>query len=76
MSKHVELVYSSELVEYDHGPDHPLRPMRVKLTRELIRAYGVVDDGWVREVPARVATDEELTLVHTEGFLDAVMREG
>jgi acetoin utilization protein AcuC len=76
MSQRVELVYSPELVEYDHGPDHPLRPVRVKLTRELIRAYGVVDDGRVLEVPARVATDQELTLVHTERYLDAVNRAG
>jgi acetoin utilization protein AcuC len=76
MSRRVELVYSPELVEYDHGPDHPLRPVRVKLTRELIRAYGMVDDGRVREVPARVAKDQELTLVHTERYLDAVKRAG
>jgi acetoin utilization protein AcuC len=76
MSRRVELVYSPELVEYDHGPDHPLRPVRVKLTRELIRAYGVMDDGRVQEVPARVATEEELTLVHTERYLDAVKRAG
>jgi acetoin utilization protein AcuC len=70
------LVYSAELVRYDHGPQHPLRPFRVLLTRELIRAYGLIGDDRVEEVPARVATDDELLLVHTAPYLDAVRRAG
>ena len=76
MSDRVVLVYSPELVEYDHGPDHPLKPMRVKLTRELIAAYGLLDGDRVEERPARVASDRELTLVHTDRYLDAVRRAG
>jgi acetoin utilization protein AcuC len=76
VSDRVVLVYSPELVEYDHGPEHPLKPVRVMLTRELIRAYGLVGDDRVREIPARVATDEELELVHTARYVDAVKRAG
>jgi acetoin utilization protein AcuC len=76
VSGSVELVYSPELVAYDHGPQHPLRPVRVKLTRELIAAYGLLDRDGVAEVPARVASDEELRLVHTGRYLDAVKRAG
>jgi acetoin utilization protein AcuC len=71
----VVLVYSPEIVRYDHGPDHPLRPVRVMLTRELIAAYGLLD-GPAAEEPARVATDEELRLVHTEAYLEAVKAAG
>jgi acetoin utilization protein AcuC len=71
----VELVYSPEIVRYDHGPDHPLKPVRVMLTRELIAAYGLLD-GPAVEVPARIATDEELRLVHTEVYLGAVKSAG
>ncbi|MGH2685440.1 MAG: acetoin utilization protein AcuC, partial [Actinomycetota bacterium] len=74
MSGRVLLVYSPELVEYDHGPSHPLRPVRVKLTRELIAAYGLLDE--VEERAPRVATDEELGLVHTDRYIDAVKRAG
>lgn len=70
------MVYSPDLVAYDHGPQHPLRPVRVMLTRELILAYGLVDEQRVHEIPARVATDEELGLVHTATYLDAVKRAG
>jgi acetoin utilization protein AcuC len=74
MSERVVLVYSPELVEYDHGPEHPLRPVRVRLTRELIAAYGLLDG--VGEVPARIASDQELRLVHTDPYIDAVKRAG
>jgi acetoin utilization protein AcuC len=76
MSGRVVLVYSPEIVEYDHGPEHPLRPARVMLTRELIAAYGLLQTEGIEEVPASVATDEELRLVHTEAYVDAVKRAG
>ncbi|MGH2711787.1 MAG: acetoin utilization protein AcuC [Actinomycetota bacterium] len=75
LSGRVVLVYSADAVEYDHGPQHPLRPARVLLTRELISAYGLLD-GDVEEVPMKVASDQELLLVHTEAYLDAVKRAG
>jgi acetoin utilization protein AcuC len=76
VSLRVHLVYSPEFLSYDHGPQHPLRPVRVRLTRELIAAYGLIDGDTVEEVPTRVASDEELRLVHTERYLDAVRRAG
>jgi acetoin utilization protein AcuC len=45
------------------------------LTRELIAAYGLLD-GPAEEVPARVAEDAELRLVHTEIYIDAIRRAG
>ena len=77
MSEKVELVwYGDDAPWYDHGPRHPLRPARVILTRQLIHDYGIVDGEQVVEQPARDATHEELTLVHTEPYIDAVVRAG
>lgn len=76
MSSGVVMVYSPDFLTYDHGPQHPLRPVRIMLTRELIAAYGMVDGETVREVPVRVATDDELRLVHTDRYLEAVKRAG
>jgi acetoin utilization protein AcuC len=77
MSERVELVWFGEDAPlYDHGPQHPLRPARVILTRQLIRDYGIVDGERVLESPARDATEQELLLVHTEAYLDAVKRAG
>ncbi|HWC31667.1 MAG TPA: acetoin utilization protein AcuC [Actinomycetota bacterium] len=75
MSASVVLVYGRELLAYDHGPQHPLRPVRVMLTRELIASYGMLDGG-VEEVAPRAATDDELQLVHTPEYVDAVKRAG
>ncbi|HZA60769.1 MAG TPA: acetoin utilization protein AcuC [Actinomycetota bacterium] len=76
MSDRVVLVYSPDVVAYDHGPHHPLKPVRVLLTRELIAAYGLLDAPQVEETPVREATDQELQLVHTEAYVDAVRRAG
>jgi acetoin utilization protein AcuC len=77
VSERVELIwYGDDAPWYDHGPQHPLRPARVILTRELIRAYGLIDGKRVAETVARSATDEELLAVHTEDYLDAVKRAG
>jgi acetoin utilization protein AcuC len=77
MSDRVELIwYGDDAPWYDHGPQHPLRPARVILTRELIKAYGVVDGERVVETQARDATRDELTLVHTDRYIDAVTRAG
>jgi acetoin utilization protein AcuC len=76
MSDRVRLVYSPDLVRYDHGPQHPLKPIRVLLTRELIAACGLLNGESVTETPARVATDEELRLVHTEPYIEAVKAAG
>src|SRR5436309_6911175 len=77
MSERVELVwYGDDAPWYDHGPGHPLRPARVILTRELIKAYGLIDGARVPEVPARDATDEELELVHAGRYIQAVKRAG
>jgi acetoin utilization protein AcuC len=77
VSERVELVwYGDDAPWYDHGPQHPLRPARVILTRELIHAIGLVESERVRETPARDATDDEIGLVHTERYVDAVRRAG
>jgi len=77
VSEGVELVwYGDDAPWYDHGPQHPLRPARVILTRQLIHDYGIVDGSRVVEAAARDATQEELLLVHTERYIDATARAG
>ncbi len=61
---------------YDHGPQHPLRPARVILTRQLIRDYGLIDGERVAETLARDATDEEIGLVHVPEYIEATKRAG
>ena len=77
MSDAVELIWhGDDAPPYDHGPEHPLRPARVTLTRQLIHDYGIVDGERVKETPARDATMDELLAVHTERYIDATTRAG
>ncbi|HZB98050.1 MAG TPA: acetoin utilization protein AcuC [Candidatus Sulfotelmatobacter sp.] len=77
MSDRVELVwYGDDAPWYDHGPSHPLRPARVILTRQLIHDFDIVDGKRTVETPARSATNEELQLVHSEDYIDAVTKAG
>jgi acetoin utilization protein AcuC len=76
VSDRVALVVTPEARAYDHGPQHPLRPDRVLLTWDLIRAYGLDRRDNVDEVAGRVATDDEIALVHTEEFVEVTKRAG
>jgi acetoin utilization protein AcuC len=68
--------WDEALVGYDFGPTHPLNPVRVELTIALARELGVLDLPTVSMSSVAAATDDELTLVHTAGYLDAVRRAG
>jgi acetoin utilization protein AcuC len=72
----LHMAWDERLTGYDFGPGHPLAPVRVELTVELARAFGLLDpDGVTVERPAP-ATDAELELVHDPGYIEAVRRAG
>ncbi len=75
MSTQVALVWGGPLA-YDFGPSHPLQPVRVELAVELMRAYGLLDRPEVRLIPTRLASDEELQLIHTPEYIAAVRHAG
>lgn len=74
MSKSVKFVYSDDVTKYDFSPTHPMRPIRLKLTYELLKAYGVFDGGKMDVVPGRIATDDELRLCHSQVYINAVKK--
>ncbi|HEX7463916.1 MAG TPA: acetoin utilization protein AcuC [Actinomycetota bacterium] len=76
MSGLAGLVLCPEARIYDHGPGHPLRPDRVLLTWDLIRACGLLEQPTVRPLKTTMATDEEIGLVHTPEFIDATKKAG
>jgi acetoin utilization protein AcuC len=65
------LVWTKELLGYNLG-DHPLDPVRVELTIELARAFGVLDRAGVTVVAPEPADDATLTRVHDPAYLAAV----
>lgn len=62
-------VYSDRLAAFDYGSDHPMKPERLRLTRELIEALGLDRLPSSKFIEARSATVEELLLFHTPGYL-------
>ena len=76
MSARVTAVWSDEYISYDFGPQHPLKPVRVKLTVELARACGLFDLENVTVVEPRAASREQIGAVHAADYIDAVERIG
>ena len=72
----VHLAWTERLIGYNFGPGHPLAPIRVELTMELARAFGVLDAEGVLVSPPDPATDAELELVHDPVYIGAVKQAG
>jgi acetoin utilization protein AcuC len=65
-------IYSDDLAKYDYGPEHPLKPFRLKLTYELIKAFGLLSLPDVRVVGARPAKEDDLLLYHTREYIEVL----
>src|SRR5690242_10049575 len=68
----LHVAWDDRLTQYDFGPSHPLAPIRVELTVELARAFGVLDAPGVTVAVPEPATATELELVHDPAYLDVV----
>lgn len=66
------LVYSDEVLKYDFGPHHPLQPVRYRLTRDLMDAYGLFERENILASAPTSASDAELELVHDPEYVSAV----
>ncbi len=63
-------IYSDDFAKYDYGPGHPLKPFRLKLTHDLIKAYGLLALPDIRVVEAKPAGEEDLLLYHNRDYID------
>lgn len=70
MSGHAQLMWDEAVTGYDFGPHHPMNPVRLDLTRSLVRAFGL--DRRLDVVAARPAGESTLRLVHRQDYIDAV----
>ncbi|MGC9514062.1 acetoin utilization protein AcuC [Methanocrinis sp.] len=71
----IYLYYSDRFSEYNFGPHHPLRPVRLALAYRLMEDYGLLDEGDVQVVEPPLASELELLSVHTPEYLEAVRSE-
>ncbi len=63
-------------MRYDFGGTHSLRQERIKLARELLSSLGVLEHPGVREVPAGAGLEEEILLIHSKEYVEAVKASG
>ena len=63
-------IYSDKFAGFNYGPSHPLKTYRLKLTYDLIRAYGLLSIPGARYIEAEMADDEDLLLFHEKDYID------
>ena len=76
MSTSLGVPWSDDLIHYDFGPGHPLAPVRVELTMELARSFGVLHRDTVQLMDVTAADDDLLGLVHSPDYIEAVRASG
>lgn len=77
MSHSTVLPWCTELTEYDFGPQHPLNPVRVQLTHDLVWAFGLPETPDLEVLSdVAVVSDETLLRVHTPELVAAVKQAG
>jgi acetoin utilization protein AcuC len=69
----VAMVWDEGLAAYDLGQGHPLAPVRVELTVDLIRRTGLLRPG-VEEVLPGPFDEADLLRLHRREFVDVVKR--
>lgn len=69
----VALLWDEAVAGYNFGPGHPLAPIRVELTIDLIRRSGLLGNG-VDELRAPDFHEVDLLRMHREDFVDTVRR--
>ena len=67
-------IYSEEFEKFTYHPSHPLKPIRLKLTYELIKAYGLLGSFHHRFIKANPCNADDLLTVHSLEYVEAVER--
>jgi acetoin utilization protein AcuC len=62
-------IYTERFGTFSYGADHPMRPLRLKLTYELIKDKGLFGLPESELIEARKAEESEMLLFHTPEYL-------
>lgn len=65
-------IYSDGFHRFDYGPSHPLKTFRLKLTCELIKAYGLLSLPHTRLVEAATANEDDLATFHDREYIEVL----
>lgn len=67
-------IFSEEQLKYKFSEDHPFNHLRLKLTLDLLEKMNAISQQDI--VKPRMATDEELQLIHDPNYVEAVKKAG
>lgn len=67
-------IHSEDLLTYKFREDHPFNQKRLQLTLDLLQKHGAINDRQI--IQPRMATIEELELVHDAQYVQAVQLAG
>jgi acetoin utilization protein AcuC len=65
-------LYSDDFLKFDYGPTHPFKIFRLKLTYQLIKAYGLLSLPNSQYIEAKMAEDEELLTFHDSEYIEVL----
>lgn len=74
INKDTAFIYSPLFQTYKFNNDHPFNQLRVELTYDLLRKINAITDNDI--APPRMATVDELALVHDRKYIKAVELAG
>ena len=63
-------LYSDDFAGFDYGSGHPLKPFRLKLAYELIKACGLLDSPDPRLIEPSMARVQDLLTWHTADYIN------
>lgn len=72
----VSYYYNKEIGNFYYGPNHPMKPLRVKITNELIKCYNLMPKmDLMRPEDHKEITDSiDFTKFHTDEYIDFIAR--
>jgi acetoin utilization protein AcuC len=70
----VALIYADQYQNYNFGPTHPLRPLRIMLTYSLMEKLNLLNHKKVEIIKPRLCTRDELEMVHSSAYIEIVKR--
>ena len=74
MARRTAFIYADELARHTLSETHPMKPVRLRYTYELLEAYGAFDASNASVVAPREALLEELMWYHSAEYIEAVRR--
>ncbi|MED4016166.1 acetoin utilization protein AcuC [Sutcliffiella cohnii] len=74
MMKNAVFIYSDDFQTYKFSENHPFNQLRVSLSLSLLKESQAISENDI--ISPRIATDDELALIHDRAYIDAVKLAG